>query len=170
MKKPWYFSFIWLVCLPSDIIVWLATLVVWALWGTKLHWCNGLWCELKESSWPARTWYKPWGGTTFGHGGFYNDGLSGEKGIDTYIEFHENIHVEQYEAGMLRTFIIALAILIFTGNWILAGAIWISGGLLTFGPNWLTALLRGEPAYRGSHHEEAAYAQTELKARKDHDK
>ena len=174
IKRPWYYNFTWLVCLPNDIMTWMVVLLIRALFGKKLHLNNGLWCELREDSWFRKKFYMPWGGTTLGHGGFYNFDKTKGPGIDTYIEFHEHIHVEQYEAGMLRSFIIGL--LVFLGatlmgqlfiGLILGWNIWAFGSIFTFGPNWLQALIRGEEAYMGSHHEEAAYAQTELKARKD---
>lgn len=151
-----------------DLPCWVVLLLMYALWGTKLHWNEGLWFEFKKNSWPAKTWYNRWGGTTFGHGGFFNTFLSGGEGIDTPTEVHEHVHVEQYEAGMLRAFLYAIAVtavIVYCGHpkvaAITGGAIWFSGSLMTWIPNWLQAFIRGERAYLGSHHEEAAYAITE---------
>ncbi|RLD67833.1 MAG: hypothetical protein DRI98_12360 [Bacteroidetes bacterium] len=172
-RQPWYSHIKWLYCFPNNIIIWIATLIIWSLYGHRLHWNDGLWCELKKDSWPSRTWYKGWGGTTLGHGGFYATGKTKGQGVDTEIEFHEHIHIEQFEAGMLRVFLIAIFIMSvcllasqpMLGLYI-ALPLWFAGALITFVPNWLQALIRGEEAYMGSHHEESAYAQTELKKRK----
>jgi hypothetical protein len=141
-----------------DLIAWLAVILLWALWGTRLHWCEGLWFEFKPGSWPMRTWYKKWGGTTFGHGGPLRPGGAGGAGIDTAIEKHEHVHVEQYEASMLASFLIAIAVAI-TGSFALACSIWVSGGFLYYMCSIIQALLRGENPYTGSHLEESAYSQ-----------
>ena len=164
-KRYWLtYSYTW----PYDIITWSIVLFIWLLWGTKLHWLEGLWCELKPKSWPMRTWYKEWAGTTFGHGGFYAPGKAGEKGIDTATEFHEHVHVEQYEGAMLHSFIYGVTAFltlaycghIFTG--VVGGSvIWLSGGALSYGCSAIQAVLRGEAYYLGGTKEESAYAQTE---------
>ncbi len=144
-----------------------------------------LWCDLKSDSWPARTWYRKkvdgeyvenpawaqerygkwrtWGGTTFGHGGFYGPGrvVAGEW---SGLQEHEHVHVEQFESAMLTGFLygfaffITLLILGHTITAIVAGLIaWWAGWPVIGVSNWCTALLRGEPGYRGSIHEELAY-------------
>ena len=131
-KRHWRYFLIYLFTFPSDIFAWLTVLFIWMFWGTKLEWCEGLWCELKPNSWPTRTWYrckkdgKPiklpehyvsvhgtwvtWGGTCFGHGGFYGPGKAGGKGIDTRVEYHEHVHTEQSEVAMLTSFLTALVV------------------------------------------------------------
>ena len=157
----------YLYTLIWDIPIWILIILMWALWGTKLQWNEGLWFELKKGSCFYRSIYEGWGGTTLGHGGWYAPHYTGGKGIDQPVEFHEHVHVEQYEAGMLRSFIWAVAVFILLFKLghlqeaIIAGlAFWFSGGLMTWIPNWLQAKVRGEKAYLGSHHEEAAYART----------
>lgn len=188
-KKPIRHIIIYLWTLPLDIIAWLTVLFVWLFWGTKLHWLEGLWCELKPDSWPTMTWYRrkikglhkinppefqkeygtwlTWGGTTLGHGGFYGPGRSQGSGIDTVVEYHEHIHVEQAEVSMLITFIIGLFIFMYllmlenVHNALIAGIlVWISGCFLFAAGGWVTAWFRGEDPYMGSQHEESAYAQT----------
>lgn len=156
---------IFLPTFPMDIIAWPIVLLFGLLFGRRLHWQNGLWCELKPCSWPVRTWWKGYGGVTLGHGGFYSSGNAGGAGIDTKVEFHEHVHVEQFEVAMLVSFLMALyvfIVMVLLGQVELAPLIcipiWASGWLVTLAGGWLVALLRGEPAYRGSAHEEAAYA------------
>ena len=192
VKRPLRYALVFLWTLPADLIVWLVVFLIWALWGTKLQWVSGLWCELKPKSWPARSWYRyrkngkvlpnkfekrekygywlTWGGTTLGHGGFYGPGRTEGEGIDTKVEYHEHIHVEQFEVAMLTAFIIGAALfahLAITQDWVSGliggGAIWIAGFFLKALSGWVTAWFRGESPYWGSTHEESAYAQTDQK-------
>ena len=155
---------------------------------------KSLWCDLKGGSWPTRTWYakyksgnwlafltkeepvkrqvtdplelgpyRTWGGTTLGHGGFYGPGIAKADGW-TRTQEHEHVHVEQFEASMVVSFLGAVywsIITTFTGYPFLAlvsGLLyWLSGGFMYGVAGWATAKLRGESPYRGSHHEEAAY-------------
>lgn len=112
-----------------------------------------------------RTWYKGWAGTTFGHGGFLAPGKAGGKGIDTKTEFHEHVHVEQYEGASLQGFLYGLAV--FFVSWCMGGVaigamaggvIWLTGGMLAYACASLQAWFRGESLYMGSVKEEAAYA------------
>ena len=166
-KRPKRYLLTYLWTFPWDILSWLAVLFLWLLWGTKLHWLEGLWFELKEKSWPMRTWYKGWNGTCFGHGGFYAPGVSGGEGVDTATEYHERIHSEQYEAAMLVSLIFGVVagfvlwslqypeVALWTG-----GIMWIVGGLLHTCAAFFQAWIRGENPYRGSTNEESAYSQT----------
>jgi|GEM_PF-2983726 len=182
---------LYIASLPFDLLVWTWVLLVRVLWGTKLWWTEGaLWTELRPESWPSRTWYryrpggKPqknpenkvkthgvwrtWGGTTLGHGGWYGPGVTGGEEKDTKVEFHEHIHVEQYEVFSLMGFMIAIlvsSVLLAHELWmlggVLGGVLWFLGGGAGFLSGWLTALLRGEEAYRGSVHEKHAVAQAQ---------
>jgi len=163
-------------------------LIMWGLWGTRLHWLEGVWFEFKSNSWPTRTWYrkrdknshfqtnpvedqpllgrwKTWGGTTLGHGGFLGPGRAGGEGIDTKIEGHEHTHTEQYEVAMLVNFLtqlILVSALLITKQdpvWIVHLVLWISGGIFSYVCSMFQAVLRGEDAYRGNINEESAYAQ-----------
>ena len=66
--------------------------------------------------------------------------------------------VGSFLAGLL-----AFVVVMILGNVmaavLLGGAIWFVGYPLMGVGGWLAALLRGEPAYRGSQHEESARAQ-----------
>jgi hypothetical protein len=62
---------------------------------------------------------------------------------------------------MLRAFLIAVLVVAVgqsTASYWLAGVVWLTGYIQMGVANWTTAWLRGEDPYRGSHHEEAAYA------------
>jgi len=170
------------------LVVWLAVALIRLFWGKKMWWSEwSLWTELRPDSWPSRSWYRrkidgqyvenpeklhatrgkwrTWGGTTLGHGGFYGPGVPDGPDMNTVCEFHEHVHVEQYEVFSLLGFTLALLVggfLAAVGSWewglVAGGALWFLGGYLGFQSGWLTALLRGEEAYRGSAHEEHAYA------------
>lgn len=156
-------------------VCWPTVLLIRLLWGENLRWEKNprstsgdgysLWCDLKKDSWPERTWYEGWGGTALGHGGFYGYGDAEADGW-TDTQEHEHIHVEQFEASMLRSLFVALVV--FFVSLIngmpdmgakLGFSLWWSGYLLMGASAWATAWLRGESAYRGSHHEESAYSQ-----------
>lgn len=158
-----------------DIVIWPIILIMYALWGKDLHWHKGIWFRFKEDSWPMRTWYKKWAGTTLGHGGFLSSNVM--KGIEkptdvmfaaTTVMYHEQIHVEQFRANMLRHFMMMVFVsgfLVGAGMYgsaaLLGGIIWFLGGLFYI-PNWMVAKLQGEEMYMGSTHEESAYAQTKI--------
>jgi len=141
-------------------------------------------CGIREGSWPVDPvarwpggWYlirskrqershpQTWGGTTLGHGVFYGPGRS-SPGIWTPLEEHEiGVHVEQFEAAMFRGMVTGSVIALVgqSSAFLVAGlVVWVTASLQEFAANWTTAWLRGEDPYRGSAHEEAAYAIDEL--------
>ena len=116
--------------------------------------------RLRRDSWPVRTWYRRWAGTTFGYGIM----LSPDAGGPT-VE-HELVHVEQAEANTLAGLALGgLASLASLSPWPLAVG-WLGGAALAYAGASVAAWLRSEPdAYRGNHLEEAAYNATEVKCR-----
>ena len=82
---------------------------------------------------------------------------------DNRVERHEAVHVRQAEDENLKALLVALAVLLTTGHWLLAVGIWCSGGLWLFVHN-ATAIIRYgfANAYRDAEHERSAYAQTDL--------
>lgn len=157
------------VCLPANLVAWLIVLVVRLLWGEDLRWQWGvLSVELKSESWPSRTWYKGWAGTTFGHGVMYASGKRGGV-APSLVERHELVHVEQFEVCVLGSLVLLIGpviALVLLGHWVLAlagglGLLTLSGAVFLL-VSVVSAWLRGEPAYRGSSHEESAYAQVAL--------
>jgi len=166
MKRPrrWLLTFLW--TFPADIISWFFILLVRLTFGAKLFWIDGLWAELRWRSWPDRVWGKRWAGVTMAHGGIFASGRSGGKGVDTKTELHELVHVEQFEARMLASFVLGLSsvvMLLFAGYsgatmlWV-GGSIWMVSWPLGYTASLVQAYLRGEDPYEGSYLEEAAYA------------
>ena len=158
--KSYLLTHIW--TFPAAVLSWIAVLIINFLWGHKLEWLDGLWCELQPYSWPVRTWYERWSGTTFIRGGFYRPGRKGEMGIiDTRTEAHEHIHIEQGEAAALLGLVIAIAItLVFpwsTAGFITALAVWTLMPALLYLTAGIQAVVRGESFYKGNHLEEHAY-------------
>ena len=168
----WTHVFLYAVCFPQDVVSWLMILAIRALWGESLEWESPaemgrpggpvLTVTLRKDSWPSRTWYRKWGGTTFGHAIMYAHGRRARAGERWKpIQVHEHVHVEQFEAAMLQSLIVgsSVAILMHSSAGLVLGAvIWLMGYVAMGAANWTTAWFRGEDPYRGSHHEEAAYA------------
>lgn len=192
---PWYRIFIYLICLPWDVLTWPMILAIRLFWGENLRFekepTQGgpvLTVDLKPYSWPCRTWYaikvnrkkvenrldvqdtygkyRTWGGTTLGpHAIFYGPGRRVE-GKWWEIQQHEHRHSEQGEAYMFAALMFAAPVFIYSmvyGNqlWIMSLIMWTLG-YVSMTANFLVAILRGENPYRGSHHEEAAYDNSNL--------
>jgi len=168
------YVFLRLLCLPMDLVGFLIVLTVGLAWGkkgNKVGWDNRVfWAQIDDDSWPAKTWYRRWGATTFAHNIMF-----GRSQIDRPdLWAHELTHVEQYEAEAVQA----------TGLVFAGWGLWQLGlsldvlfpsfllflcafnGLSVFAAGMLTAWLRGEDPYTGSHLEESARArvETDLKA------
>lgn len=141
-----------LFCLPGDLVAWAILLVVRALWGSKSEWSSGtLVVELREGSWPTKTWYRGWGGTTFGHGIMIGPDQVG-------VLPHEHVHVLQYEAACCMAVLVGLVVLA-TGAWLGALLAWCLIPSLAYVGAVIAALLRGRQPYRDNVLEAAAYAE-----------
>jgi hypothetical protein len=169
---------LFVLCLPFNLIVgWPVVLFIRAAWGTNLCWENApksgglpaLTCELKPDSWPARSWYKGWSATTFGHAIFYasDERVYAVDGKWGTVQEHEHVHVKQFESAMVGHALLGLLVgaplefVSFEAGIAVALSIWFLGFLVFLVGGWLGALLRGEPVYRGSAHEEAARSRVE---------
>jgi hypothetical protein len=164
-KFPRRHILVYLFTLPGDLICWTFVLLIGGFFGDRFVWQNGLWFEIAKDSWFYKTFLKDITGGTMGHGGWYRSDLIGEDGIDTKLEFHEHVHVEQYEAVMTAIFVVVLGFFLngtirgdISSVWLMSLVYWAIGGLIGAASGWLVAVLRGERAYSGSSHEEAAYA------------
>jgi hypothetical protein len=85
-------------------------------------------------------------------------------GIDTELETHEHLHVEQYEVVMLLVFLILMGWTIqaihlgtLAATWPILLGYWALGGFLGTVAAWAVAWMRGESMYRGNVMEEGAY-------------
>lgn len=151
--------------LPADLIGLVWWLIVLALWGRVVHdrpmaiaaeppdvkvWA----VELKPDSWPARTWYKKWGGTTLGHFIMFGAG----RAAGARIWRHELVHVLQCEAVSVGATVLAL-VLVACGQYLGALIVWCTPYPIMGVGGWLGAWLRGLRFYRDSQHERSAYAQ-----------
>lgn len=74
------------------------------------------------------------------------------------LQDHEHRHCEQYEAYGLGGVVFSVAGLFFHCNIFMSLAEWILAPWVIMLTGFVVAVLRGEPLYRGSHNEEAAYA------------
>jgi hypothetical protein len=150
-----------LLCVPADVLACAIVLFVWACWGEKLQIKRGvLCCQLKETSWPARTWYDGWAATTFGHAIMFG---YGQIGWDP-LWHHELVHVEQFEANCLASTLLFLLFCALHHPW-LGLLLWSLGPTLAVVSAFATAWFRGEDPYLGSHLEEAARAEATCKVK-----
>lgn len=133
-----------------------------------------------EGIWP-KGWYlrtyedglkMSWDGTCLGHGIFYGCNVFRTDDKWLRVQAHEHIHTEQFEVSMLQSFIVGVAagivVLALGYPFVALGlflGIWFSGYFVMGSAGWLTAVLRGEPAYHGSIHEEGSRAQDDGLAR-----
>jgi|SRR5210317_1991724 len=144
-------------------------------------------CSLRPDSLPVRPgrwpvgWYthqdatgnrRPWGGTTLGHAVFYGPNVQFNAEGWSNTSVHEHVHVEQFEASVVSTWLnfavaslgVAFGMALdFTGWWTVlfaAAPVWFFSFPIWAAGGWISAALRGEEMYRGSQHEESAYAQT----------
>lgn len=161
IPKRYYLTFLWTGV--WDICLWFFLIWFNILWGNRLLWNNGLWCEVGSGTWFHKTWAIKFAGAALGHGGLFAPGVPGGPEIDTDTEFHEHIHVEQFEAAMLLSFAIGIVMSVSGSDLVVSAGVWIFGGPMAYCASLCQAWIRGEHPYRGSHLEEAAYSQTKLR-------
>lgn len=146
---------VFLICLPSNLIIWPIILFCNLFWGTAVMWCDsGLWCMLKEDTWFS----KNWAGITLGHGGFY-----GHHKIQSYLNstvYHEKMHVIQHEAACLTSLVIGIIALLAGCNAFIFLLIWALGWGINYGAASVVGKIRGKKLYTGNIHELGAYALT----------
>jgi len=87
-------------------------------------------------------------------------GLHSRRG--EYTEYHEFIHIRQYEdMNLLAAVLGGLCCIV---SWKLGLILWASSGALWLLPNFISGWIRNGDPYMGSEHELSAYAQTEIVA------
>jgi hypothetical protein len=155
---------VYVYCLAGDLIGYLIALLMYVIFGGKLIWENGLWCAVLDASLWCRKIAKGFAGGAVGHGGWFRMSLIGGDGIDTELETHEHLHVEQYEVVMLLVFIVLIGWTIravhlgtLAATWSILLGYWAIGGFLGTVAAWAVAWMRGESMYRGNMMEEGAY-------------
>ncbi len=133
----------------------LLVLIIHALWGAELKYVDDyvLTTTLKSDSWPMRTWYKPWGGTTFGFG------IMLAPGMDPRVMVHELRHVKQLEVSSICGLICGMITWLFT--WKLAGVLlmlgsWFLSPIMFYICAGIVALLYGQKYYENNIFEEDA--------------
>lgn len=147
---PWRRLALYVPTLLIDLLGAVVVLTIWALWGKSLHVTGGaVVAVMRASSWPARTWYRRWGGTTLGHFIFVKEGCE-------HVLDHELVHVEQVEAHGVVGFLLGLGSLL-AGSWVVALALWGCMHVVLYAGAAIVAWFRGEDPYRGNYLEEAAY-------------
>lgn len=162
LPKRYWLTLIWIW--PPFLISATIIMCLYLLWGNTLHWFEGLWFELNKNSWPIRTWYKNWLGTTFVWGGFYAPGRVQDILVaDTKTERHEHKHIIQGEIATLSGFLMAVSVFIHfrhLGFWerglIHAFIMWTPSALIYYFAGGITSILRGGEFYRDNHLEQSA--------------
>jgi hypothetical protein len=150
----------------ADFPGWLIAFLFYLFWGKK--WSVEYLClviTLKEDSWPVRTWYRNWGGTTLGHAILMNPNV---RDVDSML-FHESRHVEQFETFSIVGLLLGI-VLTFYHLYLPAIIVALSWSFVNMLMAMVVGWLRGEGFYRGSFLEEAAYDAQELRERKDNGK
>lgn len=145
-----------LACVGPNALAALILAFVMVMWGQQTHVIKGVaFVELDPDSWLARGPYKMWGGTTFGpHGVMVNYAQLG-------VADHELVHTEQMQAEAVQNIVLTALMSLTTGfgtATLICVLWWVLSPLTALTAANLTALLRGEKGYLGSHFEEGARA------------
>lgn len=157
--KRYYLTYLWTIYV--DIFFWLLIgLLFYRCWGTRREWVSGcLAVELKEGSWPRRTWFRRWAGASLMHCLLLREGALGDPNIvDTATERHELTHTRQAELMQLLAAILFWYLTLSSEFQWQYLCILPSGAMVAYIASLIQAFLRGEPPYRGSIFEEHAYA------------
>lgn len=156
MLKPWTRYILYLFTTPIDLFGWALMIFVGLVWGPGWpRWVDGvLIATVRNSSWPGRTWYKRWGGTTFGHAIMIREGQEG-------VLEHELVHVRQFEVISLLAFLVFCAQCVRFPIWT-ALITWIAIPIAHYSAAVFVALMQGRDGYRNNVLEEAAYDRAEV--------
>lgn len=145
--------FLYLFLLPTDILAGLAALFVRVAWGSSLAYRSGAFIvRLKPTSWPMRSWYRGWAGTTF-----FGHFIMLAPDPDAAVLKHEPEHVEQFELLGLLGLLVAI-LLTCLGWWWVGLIVWTLFPVLGYLGAMLTAILHGRSAYAGNVLERSARA------------
>lgn len=151
MKKLGFLRYVFTA--PTDFISLLIVLAIRAMWGKRLVLEAGcVIVELDPKSWPMRTWYRGWGGTTFCHAIMLAP--LGESRVR--VLEHELVHVRQMEGYALLGLVLAVP-LAFAWHPLAALVAWSVTPLLAYECAGIVAVLRGGSFYTDNANEQAAY-------------
>lgn len=160
------------ICLPADILAGVVSLILWLFWGTDLRFEKrpgvdvegkpfpGNWAlswSLKEMAWD---WYEYGATTLSAHVIMYREGFTHPDEPEEWmpIQIHEHVHCEQYEQASVAGLFLGLTALLTGAPALSVVLLWALSQPVVLGAAYVVAILRGEDAYRGANHEEAAYA------------
>lgn len=146
MKNKYYFIF-FLTILP-DILFGILFLLLYMIAGKSIQWDHGLVVTIDRDSWFRRCIIGRFNGGALAHHVWVLDGAPGR------VMRHEKIHVEQFEVAIIMGLVcgaVSLDLITFLILWVLSSPLLVISG-------WFVAWIRGEDIYRGSMHEESAYA------------
>jgi hypothetical protein len=140
----------WIVNLPMNLLGVLGVLLIRPIWGRELSVDSGtVIVDLHPESWPMRTWYRGWAGTTFlGHAV-----MLGSQNIETLD--HELVHVRQFaHAGFIGLVVFLLLSLL--GWWWVGLIFWTLSPALYYVGAMLLAVSEGGHGYTDNVLEQAA--------------
>lgn len=145
--------------LPTALASWLALVLLGLGFAHRYRIAPGL---ILTAAW--RPWVPTRFSVTLGRAVVYTPlAYDDTAAADNRTERHEAVHVRQAEDENLKALLVALAVWLTTGHWMLALCIWCSGGLWLFVHNMAAVIRYGfANAYRDAEHERSAYAQTDL--------
>ena len=167
--RKWRSSFLYLICLLSDLIATIPFLLIWGIWGRNAGFekkppmfeggkpTPGVWCLVCSLKPEVLKFWKYSAITLAPHIIIYRDYARDEEGWSK-IQDHEHVHVEQYESACLIGLVIGLLLLSNPSFWLMSLAIWGVSPWVYMGSGYAVAWIRGESLYRGSVNEEAAYS------------
>jgi len=162
-KRRRHITYLW-TWLWDLVVWWVASIVVLCTRGAYLAWQDGGWWAVL----PPRDYADGetiWLGITLGHGGILSALAYGTQHDTTITEYHEGVHVEQYEAmslaGCALGAVVAAAVCAIghvAPGLALGAIVWVGAYPACLGASYLVAAARGEHIYLGSTFEEAARA------------
>lgn len=147
-------AILFLFLLPTNLLAGLVALFIRVAWGNDLYYLPGkaFVVRLSPTSWPMRSWYQNWGGTTF----FGHFVMVASDASSTVLE-HEPEHVEQFEILGLLGLLTGIALSV-AGWWWVGLIAWTLFPVLGYLGAVLIAVLHGRSAYKGNAYERAAHA------------
>ncbi|KKN81408.1 hypothetical protein LCGC14_0320210 [marine sediment metagenome] len=137
----------------ANLIGLIGLLFMYALGGHRFFTYRGaLFMELGLNRWFTRKFYQEWGGSTFGP-----HMIMVKEDMDRPLWDAELRHGEQMTSEAFEKIAIGVVMNVFGIPWWIPATWWALGGLIAILMAMLTATLRGEHPYYGSHFEKAVH-------------